>query len=390
MLRRSIHVASGLGTREAEEAGRLFTLLDGRADRDRRPPEVQRRRAEINRGSTASEYRRARARDGGENTAVARRMLFFSSFPRNRADERSPDRSRSALPCHGPKREATKRATGDGREERRGKKQHRRSRSPCSSGSRRSDISRFLTDGGKRERERESARGGVRRDGRTDGTGRDETRRDEATGNNTFSRGNIYAARNIMAPDLPYIDTARLTFPESHCPVRVGRHFHTYIYDASRRRIFGAATMYKRTPTRVPLDGTEATLVDTSWPVNKDHKISNPAVPIGRPRSRGPGARRPIGRPPRGCEDVLNDAPQCTWLTKADLPRGSRWTRDGRERARRPSPTVPVGDADPGGGGWAPPGSTRTTRAATRACTRLPNLPHSKNGRTQNNTARAE
>lgn len=127
-----------------------------------------------------------------------------------------------------------------------------------------------------------------------------------------------------MAPDLPYIDTARPTFPVSHCPVRVGQHFHTYIYDArSRCGIFGAATMYKRTPTRVPLDGTEATLVDTSWPVNKDHKISNPAAPIGRARSRGRGARRPIGRPPRGCEDVLNDAPQCTWLTKANFPRGS-------------------------------------------------------------------
>lgn len=279
--------------------------------------------------------------------------------------------------------------------ERRRKKQHRRSRSPCvwlavpiylvldrrrKEGERRRE----------RERARRRARDGTRRDGRTDG--RYGTRRDE-TGNNTFSRGNIYAAHNIMAPDLPYIDTARPTFSESHCPVRVGRHFHTYIYDASRRRIFGAATMYKRTPTRVPLDGTEATLVDTSWPVNKDHKISNPAAPIGRPRSRGPGARRPIGRPPRGCEDVLNDAPQCTWLTKADLPRGSPWTWGGRDRARRPSPTVPNGVADPGGGDDGPRGWTRTTRARTRACTRrtrLPNLPHSKNGRTQNNTARAE
>lgn len=162
-------------------------------------------------------------------------------------------------------------------------------------------------------------------------------------GNNTLSWSNIYAARDIMAPDLPCIDTARPTFPESHCPVRVGRHFHTYIYDASRsRRIFGAATMYKRTPTRVPLDGTEATLVDTSWPVNKDHKISNPAAPIGRPRSRGRGARRPIGRPPRGCEDVLNDAPQCTWLTKADLAAAKSPDcpgQPGRPRARRPSST---------------------------------------------------
>lgn len=142
--------------------------------------------------------------------------------------------------------------------------------------------------------------------------------------------------------------------------------------------------MYKRTPTRVPLDGTEATLVDRSWPVNKDHKISNPAAPIGWPRSRGHGARRPIGRPPRGCEDVLNDAPQCTWLTKADFPRGSLGSR-GRGPTppdRRSRPTVASVDAHP---------RRRVARArSAHTSARLPNLPHSKNGRTQNNTARAD
>lgn len=67
-----------------------------------------------------------------------------------------------------------------------------------------------------------------------DGRNEDETRRVT-----TLFRGrNIYAARNIMAPDLPYIDTARPTFLESHCSVRVGQHFHTYIYDVSRSQNF--------------------------------------------------------------------------------------------------------------------------------------------------------
>lgn len=49
-----------------------------------------------------------------------------------------------------------------------------------------------------------------------------------------------------MAPDLPYIDTARPTFSESHYLVRVRQHFHTYIYGGElQSKIFGAATMYK-------------------------------------------------------------------------------------------------------------------------------------------------
>lgn len=148
--------------------------------------------------------------------------------------------------------------------------------------------------------------------------------------------------------------------------------------------------MYKRTPTRVPLDGTEATLVDTSWPVNKDHKISNPATPIGRPRSRGHGAWRPIGWPPRGCEDVLNDAPQCTWLTKADLPRGSLAGRGTIDRKLDTRTMTMTARRLPLSRERAFDVHTHTrTSAHTPQRARLPNLPHSKNGRTQNNTARA-
>lgn len=71
-----------------------------------------------------------------------------------------------------------------------------------------------------------------------------------------------------------------------------------------------------------PLTELRQRWVDTSRPVNKDHKISNPVAPIGRGGSRGRDAQPPIGRPPRGCEDVLNDAPQCTWLTKSGFSRG--------------------------------------------------------------------
>jgi len=70
--------------------------------------------------------------------------------------------------------------------------------------------------------------------------------------------------------------------------------------------------------------------------VNKDQKISNPAASIGQPRSRGSGAWSLIGRLPRGCEDVLNDAPQCTWLTKTRLPAGE----SSRHRITRSRPRL--------------------------------------------------
>lgn len=227
-------------TQGRQQAADLFTPLDdgvGRRRDDARCKSPGRGRprkfsvvAEITRESTETlipatcARREERRRERGRNETG----LYFPRSPR----ERSPNKSSPARrESHDPKRmrerdrQRKREETKNGVGERRRKKQHRRSRSSCLA-----RVPIYISFFRRtRPRERESARAGERSDrsrekrrgrGETGQDGWNGTRQGE-TGNNTFSRGDIYAARDIMAPDLPCIVTARLTYPESHCPVHV-------------------------------------------------------------------------------------------------------------------------------------------------------------------------
>lgn len=166
-------------------------------------------------------------RTGGTETSqvVKRGGLFFLDRRENVHPKPRPGVARSET-----------RGDVNGVGEKRRKKQHRRSLalSVCLA---RSDISPRSDRRTERERERESARASERRDG-MDGTGDERTRQGERRATQHFFTRQYYAARDLMAPDLPYIDTARPRYPESHCPVRVGQHFHTYIYGAESQSNF--------------------------------------------------------------------------------------------------------------------------------------------------------